>query len=535
MGAPAPHQGLHAVLLVSSLCTVGATRGLHLRVRHAVGNETASHIAASWRISAFPADAPINRSLENASGMWTAANDNQALGQNLNSFSEATQNLTAPPVPSLCKCQSDRKHSQLGQWCYVQSTSCTVKEPCVVSGEMTSCISVDKTTKTPWTRCANILTEEPCRCSHACVDNGVGPWCWTQSDTCALKNPCAFYASGSKCIAKDKDYPWTRCENILNSRCTVFDVQYPVVKSHFIQSGPYAGLTDPQWIGHPKSTDYVLNGQAFQMRLEDQLKAAKVRVALMHLTDLLKKHGIMYWLDGGSLLGSYRHGMFIPWDDDVDITIPIKYYDKLFKVVQPEAETVGISLMRSWISDQYGYYRPITTYIQKIAPKVSKTWTGDGYSGTLGYFNQAWYNGLKIDIWMAFPVVLDGKVLYSNAGGDTLFPRNEVFPLRNCMFENRWYTCPARTHAYLQRLYQDISTPPKQAQWWDQKNCKWNYEHISNTKFRMSKPGESARVVLDQAGNPHMEIPQNSGVLPDHPSNYNYLDLGYGPGIKAPR
>jgi len=227
--------------------------------------------------------------------------------------------------------------------------------------------------------------------------------------------------------------------------------------------------------------------------------------------------------------------MFIPWDDDVDITVPIKYSDQLFKVVQPEAERIGISLMRSWISDQYDYYRPITTYIQKIAPKVAKTRTGDGYSGTLGYFNQAWYDGLKIDIWMAFPVVLDGKVLYSNAGGATLFPRNEVFPLRNCLFEGRWYTCPSRTNAYLQRLYKDISVPKQYAQWWNQGKCEWDHNKISKSKFRISQPGESARIVLDQAGNTHMEIPQGSGVLPDHPSNYNSLDLGYGPGIQAPR
>lgn len=404
-----------------------------------------------------------------------------------------------------------------------------------MNGEMTNCISFDKVQKKPWTRCSNVLLTEPCRCSHACTDTGVGPWCWTQSDSCAVKEPCAFYADGDKCIAKDNGSPWTRCENILNSKCTVYSVTYPMVNQHFLQWGNSAQLTDPQWIGHPKSGEYIPNGQTYMIRHQEQLRASKARYALKELAGLLQKHKIMYWLEGGSLLGSYRHGMFIPWDDDVDITIPIKYSAQLFKVVQPEAERLGISLMRSWISDQYDYYRPITAYIQKIAPKVADTWNGDGYSGTLGYFNQAWYDGLKIDIWMAFPVVLDGKVLYSNAGGNSLFPRNEVFPLKNCLFEGWWYTCPARSHAYLQRLYKDISVPQHYTQWWNQNKCEWNYNAISTSKFRMSKPGENARILLDQAGNPHMEIPQGSGVLPDHPSNYNSLDLGYGPGIQAPR
>lgn len=37
--------------------------------------------------------------------------------------------------------------------------------------------------------------------------------------------------------------------------------------------------------------------------------------------DVCQRHGIRWWLIGGTLLGAARHGGFIPWDDDMDVQL----------------------------------------------------------------------------------------------------------------------------------------------------------------------------------------------------------------------
>lgn len=70
-----------------------------------------------------------------------------------------------------------------------------------------------------------------------------------------------------------------------------------------------------------------------------------VMLKLLFIIDgICSENNIDYWIDGGTLLGYARHGGYIPWDDDIDICIPIDGYYELLEKLRDYSKTADTIL-----------------------------------------------------------------------------------------------------------------------------------------------------------------------------------------------
>lgn len=70
---------------------------------------------------------------------------------------------------------------------------------------------------------------------------------------------------------------------------------------------------------------------------EEELKTVEFDI-LKYLRHLCERMGLKYYLMGGTLLGAVRHQGFIPWDDDIDVMMPRKDYDRLISYFREHSQ-----------------------------------------------------------------------------------------------------------------------------------------------------------------------------------------------------
>ena len=73
---------------------------------------------------------------------------------------------------------------------------------------------------------------------------------------------------------------------------------------------------------------------------KDNSELRKLQLTILDIiklfVEICDKHHLRYFMVGGTMLGAARHKGFIPWDDDVDMGMPRKDYEKFIKIVREE-------------------------------------------------------------------------------------------------------------------------------------------------------------------------------------------------------
>ncbi|RDY25012.1 LicD family protein [Romboutsia maritimum] len=231
------------------------------------------------------------------------------------------------------------------------------------------------------------------------------------------------------------------------------------------------------------------------------------------IDEICRENNITYWMDAGTLLGAIRHDGFIPWDDDCDICMPRKDYEKFIKIVEgklpdglkyenkdsKEWSQTDIDIKPSFAKIYYldyfkgkergsdlncrGVFIDIFPMDSVVPEMCSKKWARA--LNTIAYFRNVnpkttkarikyYLQQMKIEnIWINKCKKLEKnkKATHIVYGIDTPFMENrylhkkeDIYPLRELNFEGYKFFGPNNYHTYLTIYYGDYMQMPQDSE-----------------------------------------------------------------------
>ncbi len=229
---------------------------------------------------------------------------------------------------------------------------------------------------------------------------------------------------------------------------------------------------------------------------ELQLNSANI---LFLFDNICKQNNIQYWLNYGTLLGAVRHKGFIPWDDDIDVSILREDYNKLLPILKKEFENNSDFQISENLPNSNVFFikleRNISRgggcvdifiidkfYTEEFTEKSEKSLIKTLFNARKYFekkhkmknYTEEEINKINKDILNIEQryglrnngTEKDKVILYSSIGSShdwehSYFNYNDIFPLRRLEFEGNSYPVPNNYTKYLEKLFGDyMSFPP---------------------------------------------------------------------------
>lgn len=134
---------------------------------------------------------------------------------------------------------------------------------------------------------------------------------------------------------------------------------------------------------------------------DEQVKQCQLRM-LDVMDEFCEAQGLRYWIAYGSLIGAVRHQGYIPWDDDLDLAMPLSSYLRFLQAAATPEGQAFFSQRNIRVADDSGYVSGLNNppYHQTFA-KLYDTRT-QASQGVLACKREGFVESVFVDI---FPVL----------------------------------------------------------------------------------------------------------------------------------